>query len=123
MYEPSQQDRERVNRNFTYHKPLESKTNKQSDRYEHIRDKARRLALDLLELCPSSRELALALTNLEQSVMWANAAIARNEKLSDLDPIQPADDADKMEAREEQVVTASDVGSADAVVADVTATD
>jgi hypothetical protein len=33
----------------------------------------------LLELCPESRELALASTNLEQCVMWANAAIARNE--------------------------------------------
>jgi hypothetical protein len=28
--------------------------------------------------CPDSREKSLAMTNLEQAVMWANAAIARN---------------------------------------------
>jgi hypothetical protein len=30
------------------------------------------------DLCPESREKSLAITNLEQAVMWANAAIARN---------------------------------------------
>lgn len=29
-------------------------------------------------LCPESREKSLAVTNLEESVMWANASIARN---------------------------------------------
>lgn len=33
----------------------------------------------LLEYVPESRERALAITNLEQSMMWANAAIARNQ--------------------------------------------
>ncbi len=28
--------------------------------------------------CPSSRELSLALTNLEQTLMWAVASIARH---------------------------------------------
>ena len=35
---------------------------------------------ELLErLCPGSRELSLSKTKLEESVMWANASIARNE--------------------------------------------
>jgi hypothetical protein len=32
-----------------------------------------------VEHTPESREQSLALTNLEQAVMWANAAIARRE--------------------------------------------
>ncbi len=31
-------------------------------------------------LCPESREKSLAITNLQQSVMWANASIAINEE-------------------------------------------
>ncbi|MGP3782344.1 Acb2/Tad1 domain-containing protein [Paenibacillus sp. 1A_MP2] len=31
------------------------------------------------EQTPKSREQSLAMTNLEQAVFWANAAIARNE--------------------------------------------
>ena len=33
----------------------------------------------LVDECPDSRELSVALTKLEEAVMWANAAIARNE--------------------------------------------
>ena len=33
----------------------------------------------MIASCPDSRELSLALTNLEQAVFWANASIARNE--------------------------------------------
>jgi hypothetical protein len=32
---------------------------------------------DLLDLLPPGREKALVLTNLEQAMFWANAAIAR----------------------------------------------
>lgn len=60
---------------FTYHAPFGD----QPIRYEMIRDRARNLAEFMSEKCPPSRELSLALTNLEQAVMWANAAIARNE--------------------------------------------
>lgn len=63
-----------INR-FTYHPPHGS----QQARYVTIRDNARELALKVIELAPDSRELSLALTNLEQFVFWANAAIARNE--------------------------------------------
>lgn len=60
---------------FTYHRPVDD----QSERYERIRSEAYRLGIILNENCPQSRELSLAMTKLEEAVMWANAAIARNE--------------------------------------------
>jgi hypothetical protein len=44
-----------------------------------IRDLGRQLAAGINEKCPDSREKSLAITHLEETVMWANAAIARNE--------------------------------------------
>lgn len=61
---------------FTYHKPLPG----QPERYEEIRAKGYELASLLSEKCPPSGELSLALTHLEEAIMWANASIARNEK-------------------------------------------
>jgi hypothetical protein len=60
---------------FTYHAPKGD----QAGRYERIRSEAHDLALVIDELAPDSREKSLAITNLEEAVMWANAAIARNE--------------------------------------------
>lgn len=60
---------------YTYHTPKAD----QPQRYEAIRAKARELAELIEKRCPDSREKSLAHTNLEQAVMWANAAIARNE--------------------------------------------
>ncbi|MCY9720237.1 hypothetical protein M5W76_17665, partial [Paenibacillus larvae] len=60
--------------NFKYHAPKEG----QPEKYTALREKAKDLAYLLDELCPNSREKSLAITNLEQAVMWANAAIARN---------------------------------------------
>ena len=62
-------------RRFTYHAPKGD----QSDRYVAIRDRAHDLAEFIDEGCPDSREKSLALTKLEETVMWANAAIAHNE--------------------------------------------
>lgn len=64
-----------IEKNFSYHAPKEG----QPAKYEALRDKAKELAYLIDELVPGSREKSLALTNLEQSVFWANAAIARNE--------------------------------------------
>jgi hypothetical protein len=60
--------------NFIYHTPKEGQTLK----YEEIRHAAKMLAYLYNDLCPKSRELSLALTNLEESSMWANASIARH---------------------------------------------
>jgi hypothetical protein len=64
-----------IENNFTYHAPKEG----QPQKYEAVRNKAKELAYLVDELCPKSREQSLALTKLEESVFWANAAIARNE--------------------------------------------
>lgn len=61
---------------FTYHKPFGD----QAPRYGAIRDKAKELALVFNEAAPESCEKSLALTHLQQAVMWANASIAINEK-------------------------------------------
>ena len=60
---------------FTYHAPK----NGQVDRYQQIRDAAHDFAKLLNDQCPESREKSLAVTHLEDAVMWANAAIARHE--------------------------------------------
>ena len=61
---------------FTYHKPFST----QPQRYEYLRNKAKELAYLIQEECPESREKSLALTSLQQTIMWANASIAINEK-------------------------------------------
>lgn len=74
-YVISEADEKRLNNNFTYHAPKET----QPERYEMIRTEAKNFASNLMRNCPPSRELSLALTALEDAVMWANASIARNE--------------------------------------------
>lgn len=63
-----------IENNFMYHAPKAG----QQEKYEAIRAKAKELAYLIDEECPPSREKSLAMTNLEESVMWANAAVARN---------------------------------------------
>ena len=68
-------DANELNKRFTYHAPKEG----QPQKYEDIRNSARNLAALFDALCPDSREKSLAMTALEEAVMWANASIARNE--------------------------------------------
>jgi len=63
-----------LEKNFTYHKPNEN----QIEYYTNIRKLAHVYANYLQEVCPASRELSLAMTKLEECVMWANASIARS---------------------------------------------
>ena len=65
-----------VENNFTYHAPKPG----QPERYQRLREKAKELAYLIHQECPPSRERSVALTELETSLFWANAAIARNEK-------------------------------------------
>ena len=60
---------------FTYHAPKAD----QPERYIRLREKAKELAALILEVTPQSREQSVALTNVQQASMWANAAIAINE--------------------------------------------
>ena len=66
---------EQIENNFKYHAPKEG----QQEKYQSLRAKAKELAYLIEELCPGSREKSLAMTKLEESVMWANASVARNE--------------------------------------------
>lgn len=63
-----------IEKRFTYHAPKEG----QAEMYEEIRAKGKELAYLIEELCPQGREKSLATTKLEESVMWANASIARS---------------------------------------------
>lgn len=63
-----------VEQRFTYHPPKES----YAERYVEIRSYAKTFAILLTKACPDSRELSHALNKLDETVMWANAAIARN---------------------------------------------
>lgn len=65
---------EQIENSFKYHAPKDG----QPEKYNELRVKAKELAYLIEDLCPNSREKSLAITNLEQSVMWANASIARN---------------------------------------------
>lgn len=75
MYQVSDADQKKIANNFTHHAVKPG----QVERYDNVRKASGALAKTFSEICPASRELSLALTNLEQAMFWANAAIARNE--------------------------------------------
>jgi hypothetical protein len=65
-----------IENNFTYHAPKGD----QPKRYEEIRGWGKSFAEVVLMHCPANtRETSIALTRIEEAVMWANASIARNE--------------------------------------------
>lgn len=68
-----EKQRDQIENNFTYHAPKGD----QAEMYVRLREQAKMLALLICHLTPISREQSLALTNLEQAIFWANAAIAR----------------------------------------------
>lgn len=61
---------------FTYHKLKEDNAYK----LVVIREDAKRFANIINELVPESMEKRLAITKLEEVVMWANTGIARQEE-------------------------------------------
>lgn len=71
--ELSSTEKEELSTRFTYHPPTEE----QRIKYETLRPIAKDFAASVMALCPDSRERSLALTHIEEAVMWANAAIAR----------------------------------------------
>jgi hypothetical protein len=74
-YQPSGKQMADLGRRYTDHPPQPG----QPERYNAIRANALGFAYLLSQACPDSREFSLALTKLEECVMWANASIARNE--------------------------------------------
>lgn len=75
-YTPDPKDTADAINRYAYHRP---KDEGQTARYETIRAKAGEYAQFLLTACPKSRELATALTKLDEVMFFANASIARNE--------------------------------------------
>jgi hypothetical protein len=71
----SSREIEELQRRFTYHPPKGD----QVERYAEIRRLAAELATKIVASCPPSRERDVSLDNLDAVVMFANAAIARNE--------------------------------------------
>ncbi len=67
---------ERIDRNHKHHPPS---SQQRADKHEFVREITADCAKSLVETCPVSRELYLALSKMEEAMMWANAAIAREE--------------------------------------------
>ena len=67
-------DATELDNRFRYHPP---NTPERIDAHETVRDLTSRLARELNEILPEGREKALAITKLEETGFWANAAIAR----------------------------------------------
>lgn len=68
-------DSKTIDRNFGHNEP----NGDQTARLELLHGTARVMAKTIQGECPESREKSLAFTKLEECVMWANAAIVRNE--------------------------------------------
>lgn len=66
---------EQIKHRYSYHAPK----NDQTERYEKLRASCLELALKIVELTPFSPEQSRALSHLDEVMMLANAAIARNE--------------------------------------------
>lgn len=73
----------RIERDFTYHPPTQDSIWK----LQALRNHAKVLALLIESYSSESREQSLAITHLEQAVMWANAGIVRNQT-----PEKPAEE-------------------------------
>ena len=67
-------DSKTVENNFTYHPPKPD----QIEKYTAIRDTGKNVVELINDVCPESREKSLAITKIEEAIMWANAAVARN---------------------------------------------
>lgn len=64
-----------IENRFTFHPVKDG----QAGKYEAIRAKGKEFATLINELTPFSREQSTAITKIDEAVMHANAAIARNE--------------------------------------------
>jgi len=60
---------------FTYHPPKGDQT----ERYESIRENAKKFAKHIDDTCPDSAEKTIAIRRLQECVMHANSSIAINE--------------------------------------------
>lgn len=66
---------ERIDRDFKHYSLKKSQISK----FAELAEMARQFARMINEYCPNGREKSSALTKIEESIMWTNASIARNE--------------------------------------------
>ena len=66
---------EDMSRRFTHYPPHDEV---QAAQHGNVRAHCKHLAFYLDEVLPDSREKSLAITHLEETMMWANAALARS---------------------------------------------
>lgn len=64
-----------LDRRFVHHPPKDGTV---ALAHSEIRDSCRRLADHIDSWTPDSREKSTAIAKVEEAMMWANAAIARN---------------------------------------------
>jgi hypothetical protein len=83
---------------FTYHAP----TAAQVPVYEEIRAAGLSFALLLDRYAHESRELSLAVTHVEEAVMWANAAVARHGLVGETRGVRDVEARKMRETRETQ---------------------
>jgi hypothetical protein len=83
-----------IRNRFTYHPPSDEQVKK----YEQLRTAGGNLAMLLSDFCPPGREKQLALTQLEQSIMWANASIAREPEVKYYDEVTRVEGAESYTA-------------------------
>lgn len=69
-------DRADLTHRFAYHPPAGDETRRA---HEEVRELCGDLAQELNERLPEGREKSLAITHLEETLMWSNAAIARSQ--------------------------------------------
>jgi hypothetical protein len=68
-------DTKQIEEAFTHHPPKEN----QPGRYELLRSEAKQISYLISNYCPDGRYKSLALTAIEQAIMWANKAISHEE--------------------------------------------
>ena len=65
---------DRIENDFSFH-PADEPT---GESHQEVRDVLKAAAYRLVDLVPAGREQSLAITKLEEAMMWANAGIARS---------------------------------------------
>ena len=68
-------DKAELEKRFTYHAPTQANIG----HFKTIRNMALNFARYINGVCPDGREKSTAITKLDETVMWANASLARGE--------------------------------------------
>jgi len=75
IFNRAYEENEDIENFFVYHPPKPG----QPEKCKEIRESGKDLAYLITYHCPASAELEMAINRLNECIMWANAAIARNE--------------------------------------------